>query len=221
MTAWIGIARAFRAPSFDELYCYYPEAPEYYFPEYHGNPNLKPETAINGEIGLRFLQESQQLELVAFTRRIDDFITYIPSDDDLLAPVLLVTWDGTSSMALKSGSRQLAPHLLASCGYTLLEGKRFPENTRTYYTPRHTIISTLTYTVGQFTGLITGQYQSQQIADGYPLPNRFTVRSQFSYHLPLGKVTLNVENLTNAKYEEAPYSPMPPRHFTLSFSQNF
>lgn len=222
MTAWIGIARAFRAPSFDELYCYYPGAPEYYFPDYHGNPNLKPETAINGEIGLRFLQESQQLELVAFTRRIDDFITYIPSGDALLAPRIAGNLGRHFFYGVEvRGSRQLAPHLLASCGYTLLEGKRFPENTRTYYTPRHTIISTLTYTVGQFTGLITGQYQSQQIADGYPLPNRFTVRSQFSYHLPLGKVTLNVENLTNAKYEEAPYSPMPPRHFTLSFSQNF
>ncbi|MHA6205319.1 TonB-dependent vitamin B12 receptor [Dyella soli] len=56
---------AFRAPTFNELY--YP---------YYGNPDLKPETSQNIELGLRGSHGWGYWSLNAFRNKVDDLITY-------------------------------------------------------------------------------------------------------------------------------------------------
>ena len=71
-TGWIGLAKAFRAPSLDELYWEQPHWGMY------GNQDLKPETALNGELGLRILHGDQQLEVVVRKLRL---IRWLPKED--------------------------------------------------------------------------------------------------------------------------------------------
>ncbi len=59
------LGRAFRAPSFNDLY----------FPGF-SNPNLKPELSDQAEIGARFTSSAMRGALVRFDNRIDDLISF-------------------------------------------------------------------------------------------------------------------------------------------------
>jgi len=63
-------AEGFRAPNFVELY--YPEGP--YGPGYAGNPNLKPETSKQYEIGFNRHLKNDDLDLAFFTTDVENLI---------------------------------------------------------------------------------------------------------------------------------------------------
>ena len=63
-------AEGFRAPNFVELY--YPEGP--YGPGYAGNPNLRPETSKQYEIGFNRHLKNDDLDLAFFTTDVENLI---------------------------------------------------------------------------------------------------------------------------------------------------
>ncbi|MBA2690242.1 MAG: TonB-dependent receptor, partial [Burkholderiales bacterium] len=78
--AWrlaLGIGSAFKAPSFNDLY----------FPSsfgFSGNPNLKPERALNGEAALYYDQDGTRIGLTLFANRIRDLIAIDPAFTTLI-----------------------------------------------------------------------------------------------------------------------------------------
>jgi vitamin B12 transporter len=68
--SYASLGTAFRAPSMNDLY--YPLDGSGFV----GNPNLRPETAINREAGLVFLRAGQKVTLTAFSNKISDLITW-------------------------------------------------------------------------------------------------------------------------------------------------
>ncbi|NLS13620.1 TonB-dependent receptor [Vibrio sp. SM6] len=58
---------SFKAPTFNDLY----------WPG-QGNPNLKPETSISHEVGLRFYNALVDIELAAYQNDLDDMIAWAP-----------------------------------------------------------------------------------------------------------------------------------------------
>ncbi len=69
------IASAFNAPTFNDLY--WPADPVF---GGGGNPDLKPERALNREIGLRWDGNASSMELVYFHNRIRDMIDWAPEN---------------------------------------------------------------------------------------------------------------------------------------------
>jgi len=65
---------AFKAPSFSDMY-YYRYDPTYMI-TYTGNPNLKPETSKNSEIGIAWEKAHQEARFVYFDNRISDLIDW-------------------------------------------------------------------------------------------------------------------------------------------------
>ncbi len=63
------IATAFNAPTFNQLYW-----PMTSLTSFHGNPNLKPERALNRELGLRWSGAIQSLDLTYFDNRVRDLV---------------------------------------------------------------------------------------------------------------------------------------------------
>jgi vitamin B12 transporter len=70
--AHVSYGTAFRAPTFNELY--FPKS--FFFAG--GNPNLKPETAKNTEIGVNWEQGSQRASVVVYNNDLTDLIEYRP-----------------------------------------------------------------------------------------------------------------------------------------------
>lgn len=69
--AMASVSNAFKAPTFNDLYR----------PSWGGNPDLRPERAINREIGLRYVSGGQQVDIVYFDNRIHDLIAGYPSQN--------------------------------------------------------------------------------------------------------------------------------------------
>ncbi len=74
------LGRAFRAPSFVELYLqqFYVWLPLNGNPvrlSIEGNPDLRPETTVSLELGYRYFQPRWQLDLSYFTMELDDVVT--------------------------------------------------------------------------------------------------------------------------------------------------
>ncbi len=67
------VATAFNAPTFNQLYW-----PMTSLTQYHGNPALKPERALNRELSLRWRGQGQSVELTYFDNRVKDLITSNP-----------------------------------------------------------------------------------------------------------------------------------------------
>ncbi len=67
---------AFKAPTFNDLY--YP---------YSGNPDLKPETAINTELLTRYSQPHYQLEVAVFRTHYDNLIIWEPDSSGMWTPL--------------------------------------------------------------------------------------------------------------------------------------
>jgi vitamin B12 transporter len=67
------VATAFNAPTFNQLYW-----PMTTVTSYHGNPDLKPERALNRELGLRWSGTLQSVELTYFDNRVKDLIASNP-----------------------------------------------------------------------------------------------------------------------------------------------
>lgn len=65
------IGTAFHAPTFNDLY--WPIDPINF---YQGNPNLKPETSVNREIGLNYETKSSELGLTFYKNRVSNLIAY-------------------------------------------------------------------------------------------------------------------------------------------------
>lgn len=73
--AMASLGRAFRAPSFSQLY-----SPGF-GGLFAGNPNLDPETSLTGELGLRWTgRPGHELGLAIFETRIDDLIDFAGTD---------------------------------------------------------------------------------------------------------------------------------------------
>jgi vitamin B12 transporter len=64
--------RAFRAPSFNDLY--YPSDPQF---GPLGNPNLTPERSQSAEAGVRFSATAVSASVVGFDQKIDDLIDFV------------------------------------------------------------------------------------------------------------------------------------------------
>lgn len=68
------VATAFNAPTFNQLYW-----PMTSLTSFHGNPDLKPEQALNREIGVRWSEGAHMLELNYFNNRVKDLIASNPA----------------------------------------------------------------------------------------------------------------------------------------------
>jgi len=67
------VATAFNAPTFNQLYWPMTSPTSYY-----GNPDLKPEEALNRELGLRWSRGGHMVELTYFDNRVKNLITNNP-----------------------------------------------------------------------------------------------------------------------------------------------
>lgn len=83
----LSYARAFKAPTFNDLYYPLEEYPAYFAggatSSYSGNINLKPESSDSFELGMQYKHDTMNIEWNIYRMKINNLIEYITSFDEL------------------------------------------------------------------------------------------------------------------------------------------
>lgn len=202
--AW---GRAFRAPSFTELY--------YTSPAQIGNAALQPERADSVEGGADWYGAGGTvLSLTAFHRRDRDQIDWIrrlPTERWAAANIGTVNVDGLSvSVAV-----QPLPSLRCTAGWTFIQQDIPPANYTSRYAPdgvRNQVALGADADLGGGTHLATTFQYKQRTLEG-PDPALLAFRLRRTYGAL--EVYLQGDNLLGRRYEEILGVPMPGRTFSL------
>lgn len=202
--AW---GRAFRAPSFTELY--------YTSPAQVGNAALLPERADSLEAGADWYGPGGTLlSLTAFQRQDRDQIDWIrtlPSQPWTAANIGTVAVEGVSA----SAAFQLLPRLRCTAGWAYTQQKVPPADYTSRYAPdavRNQVSLSADADLGTGTRLATAFSYKQRTLPG-PDPALLSVRLARTYRAL--DIFLQGENLLDRHYEEISGVPMPGRTFSL------
>lgn len=225
-------ARSYRAPTLNERYW-----------QVGGNPNLRPETGLGYEAGLRHrLEISSRLrletELTAYQQLVDDWVQWTPGSDNLWRPrnlrqVLTQGLEASSTATWQRARHRLSARL--AYAYTLARTHRataadpVPAGLPLPYVPPHTVAGSLDYSWRGWRASATGTFTSYRFTDAGGvsfLPGYGLLGGSLGYVLPLpGRVEALLlaqgTNLLSTVYESYEGRPAPPRAVLLSLRLNW
>ncbi len=213
-------ARSYRAPTLNDLY----------WPNdgmVSGNPDLRPESGYNAELGLTAAAERLQFNFFAFLRYVQDGIQwafttiYQPVNiGEALYPGFETDLELTivKGLRLSAGYTFLYSYVLNSSG----TGYTLADDIRAGYAPVHSLDAGLVLELGATRLGVNAQYVGQRYSavegefgtsslDPYLVLNA-EVRRELGGHWSL---TLEGKNLLNQVYESLDGYPMPPLSFWL------
>lgn len=199
------ISRSFRAPTFNDLYW-----PDEGWAK--GNPNLKPEKGITGEMGIESRIDKYLLTNITYYRNdFNELINWAPQGD---------VWQPTNiGSAVIDGIElnnriYLSNNLEAELGYTFLGARDDKANQYLIYQPKNKVDLSLKYKeINGFRFEIKGQFTDKRFHDSN---NTITVKRFFVLGLSASKNFKNgltyfvdIDNLSNRKYQVIRDYPMP------------
>ena len=221
------ISRNFRIPSLNDLYW-----------QPGGNPDLKPEQGISGELGIEFVKApgpfSLESEITFFRSDINDWIIWIPSYKGYWEPENISRVVSTGMEASITTSGMIGPFLLKVHGtYAYTQSLNFgdPEiwGEDTYgkqlvYVPLHSgNLMVQSRWRGFFITYQHNSYSERFTTSTNNISRRDWLYPYFMNDIALGKdltlerldltVELKVMNLFDETYHSVLYRPMPGRHF--------
>ena len=206
-----------RNPSFTDLY--YSDRANL------GNPSLKPEQALNAELGLKWNDNSLQAESGAFMRRTNNFIDYTrSSEDEMWMPenFQLVTISGVDSRIryrFDSDSKTAIENI--SVSHTMLAGQLGDTISFSRYALNHLRHQF----VAQARLRLFSRYRLQLVSRYI---ERINAESYMVYDVRLGAafsavdLSFDVNNVFNETYVESGFVPMPGRvmRFSVTWKWN-
>jgi outer membrane cobalamin receptor len=203
---------AFRAPTLNELYW-----------DFMGNPDLKPETAQNYELGWQhWANDSSSFSAAVFHRDVSDMIAWAPVDPSGdIWRAMNVNTVKVQGVELET-AYQLTAQLAALLNYTYLDAVK-NQNQPLDYTPAHKAQAGLTYTSERgFSGTVEVLYVGDRPAGGGQIPAYTVTNLNLSQKMGQGwQVHCRVNNVFDTEYLDTPGFPAPPRMITAGVSYSF
>jgi vitamin B12 transporter len=215
----LNFSRNFRMPTYNDLYW-----------EQLGNPNLKSESAYQGEISNVFTFKKWSFSGTFYHSKISDMIRWIPKGGGVFNPentekVTVIGFESGLHWAANMGQHQFKCN--ATYGYSKSEDEA--TNKQLIYVPFHKMTAGLAYSFRRFSAVYQYLYNGKvftqsdnnphQIVDWYVVSN-----IDVAYRLGnIVKYTLGfkVLNLTNEKYQSVENRPLPGRNFNLYLTFKF
>ncbi|HYA86386.1 MAG TPA: TonB-dependent receptor [Nitrospirota bacterium] len=219
------IGNSFRAPTLNDLY---------FIDEYgdHGNPNLRPETAVEYEGGIEQpLGAGNSIKFTAFNRRVEDLIVWEPTSPGAFTYIPM-----NIGRARISGT-ETELHFVVSqiVSGTINYALTFPVDETTgdrifsdaSHIPAQKLAGTLWVALDPKTSLsVGGQSVRNYVEPGSP---------KWDYYVLDGKITdtvvsqkdskvqvfIGLKNIFNRQYETVQGYPMPPQEFYGGFTASF
>jgi vitamin B12 transporter len=209
-TLKINLSRAYRVPSFNDLY--WPK-----IAGAEGNPGLRPENAVEANLGYERRGDGLAYDVVAYARYSRDVILWQPGEDGIWRP-------SNYGDALYPGIEQelradLAPGLSASINYTFLYSfvlsgdLAFSDDKRLPMTPMHSMKAVLSGKSDRLSWSATGAFASLRYlktANAAYLPAYFTLDLFARWKASDGmSIYAGADNLFDEQYAIIEGYPMP------------
>jgi outer membrane cobalamin receptor len=203
--------RSYRAPVFNELYWPFQDYGSY--GTYQGNPNLKPEVAWSGEVGLDLHAGSFSLSANTSARYVSDLI--VSSSDFNSMPINIDTAfipDATVEASYKIGPATLKAHYEFLYPLDLSNGQTIWDNAVLTSYSQHKAGGSADFLFGPAEAGVSASYWSNRTDSytGNTLSGALIVDLHAAYKLQKNlRFNLAVENLLNANYQVNYDYPMP------------
>ncbi len=207
---------AFRAPTFNDLY-WWEETWSMY-----GNPELKPETAKNYELGWQhWLDNHTSFSAAVFHRDVTNMINWAEVEPYVWK---VVNIDAVQVQGIEvEVAYPLTAALTAQFNYTYLDAVK-NDNQPLEYAPAHKAQAGVTYTNTKgFSGTLETLYVGDRPAEGGLILPAYTV-TNLNLLQELGsdwQLHCRVSNLFDTEYEDSAGYPAPPRMISAGFSYSF
>ncbi len=209
-------SRNFRMPTFNDLYW-----------QGSGNPNLKPETSYQAELGNEFRAGNAKLTITGYYIKLKDMLRWVPTANDWDPEnVDRVTTYGLE--ALGSWHKQWGRSRIEFAGtYSYTTSRRDGRSEQLIYVPFHKATASLAYSYTNlsayyrhlFTGEVFTTSDNSATIDPY---NVSTVGAEYHFNLLNGlDVGVQVLNLWNEEYQSAAVRPMPGRNYNMYLNFKF
>ena len=215
----LNVSRNFRIPTFNDLYW-----------ETGGNPDLKPESSYQAEIGNVFTFKNISLTQTFYYIKIDDLLQWVPGKNGIWAPQNKDKVNSYGAETLLSWKKQFGKNNFnanASYAYTVSEDDA--TGNQLFFVPYNKVTSSVSYSRNRITAYYQFLYNGfvYTRADNNPdeIINDYTVSNlgidyAFKF-LNSFKLGFQVLNIFNENYESLENRPMPGRNFNMYITLKF
>ena len=210
-------SRNFRIPTFNDLYW-----------QGSGNPNLKPESSYQIEIGNDFNFKNTTFSITGYYIKIQDLLRWSPGSGGNWTPnnVANVTTYGTEFLFntfKKFGKNKF--DFNATYAYTVSKDEQ--KDKQLIYVPYHKVTAVLAYSIDKFSAQYQSLYNGEVFtsSDNFYSINDYLV-SNVGIDYQFGKkkffqLGFDVLNVFNENYQSVSPRPMPGRNYTINLTFNF
>ncbi|KUJ61790.1 TonB-dependent receptor [Flavobacteriaceae bacterium CRH] len=223
----LNASKNFRMPTYNDL-----------FWEGSGNPNLKPETSYQAEIGNEFFTKNFSLSITAYYNSIKDLLRWVPTagGGDIWSPENTDKVRAYGAEVLLEWKTKIHNHNFKVNGtyaYTVSESEQLIEEELVYkqliYVPYHKLTGSVSYNWKK----ISSYFQYLYNGDVFTTPFNNPASKVKDYNLGnLGvdydfgkknsyKIGFQVLNVWNENYQPVLNRQMPGRNYTIYINLNF
>jgi outer membrane cobalamin receptor len=213
----VNLSRNFRMPTFNDLYW-----------ESGGNPDLKPESSYQAEVGNVFKYKKFTLSETFYFIKIDDLIRWVPGKGDNWSPENTDRVNTYGAETILGWSNTYGKNNFAVNGtYAYTVSKNVDTDKQLFFVPYHKATASFAYSRSKFSANCQFLYNGfvytrsdndpNEIIEGYPVSNiglDYDFGSKVS-GLNSSKLGFQVLNVFNQKYQSLEDRPMPGRNFNM------
>jgi outer membrane cobalamin receptor len=215
----VNVSRNFRIPTYNDLYW-----------ETGGNPNLKPESSYQAELGNVITYKKAKLTQTLFYNKIKDLLRWVPSNNGVWSPQNTDKVDAYGSETLLGWENNFGKHYFSFNGsYAYTVSKNIETNKQLFFVPFHKVTGSVAYSYKQFAVnyqfLYNGFVYTRSDNDPKQIIKAYEVSNiGIDYDLKIlesFKLGFKVLNLLNEEYQSLEDRPFPGRNFNININLKF
>jgi len=209
----VNLSRNFRIPTFNDLYW-----------QTGGNPNLKPESSYQAEVGNVFTYKKFTLSETLYYIKINDLIRWVPGKGDNWSPENTDRVNTYGSETILGWANSYGKNGFAVNGtYAYTVSKNVDTNKQLFFVPYHKATASFAYSYAKFSTNFQYLYNGfvytrsdndpNEIIEAYQVSN-IGIDYDFGF-FNASKLGFQVLNAFNQKYQSLEDRPLPGRNFDM------